>query len=157
MRFTRARDLVATGIVTGVLGYLLVLQFYGELPRLPTFAGVTLLALAAVEVGLAVAVRNRIRRRTATLQAVTIARAVALAKASSILGAIMLGAWLALFGYLFPLRDELAAAAHDLPSAIVGLGCSAVLIAAALWLEWCCRVPDDQDEQSPERKYGTPG
>ena len=157
MRFTRARDLVATGIVTGVVGYLLVLQFYGDLPRLPTLAGITLLALAAVEAGLAGVVRNRIRRGTIALQAVSIARAMALAKASSILGAIMLGAWLGLFGYLFPRRDELAAAADDLPSAVVGLGCSAALIAAALWLEWCCRVPYDQDEQSPERKYGTPG
>lgn len=156
MRFTRARDLVAIGIVTGVVGYLLVLQFYGDMPRLPTLAGVTLLALAAVEAGLAVAVRNRVRRRTGVLHAVSIARAVALAKASSILGAIMLGAWLSLFGYLFPRRDKLAAG-DDLPSAVVGLVCSAVLIAAALWLEWCCRVPDDQDEQPPGRKSGAPG
>jgi hypothetical protein len=69
----------------------------------------------------------------------------------------MLGAWLGLLGYLLPLRAEVAAAAEDVPSGVVGMGCAAALIAAALYLEWCCRTPDDQDNQPPEYRSDATG
>lgn len=159
MHFTRARDLVLTGLVAALLVHLLVRSFYGQLPPLPTFAGVTLLVLAVVEAALGASLRNRIRHPNEgrPLQPLTAARAVALAKASSILGAIMLGTWLGILAYVAPRRDEITAAADDFPSAIVGIGCAAALIAAALWLEWCCRTPDDQRNQPPEHRQGAAG
>lgn len=159
MHFTRARDLVLAGLVAAALGYLLVRVLYADMPPLPTFAGVTLLVLAAVEAWLGASLRARIRNPSGDrpLQPLTAARAVALAKASSVLGAIMLGAWLAILAYVFPRRAELTAAADDFPSTVVGVICSAVLIAAALWLEWCCRTPRDQDNQPPERRSGASG
>jgi hypothetical protein len=153
MQFTRARDLAGTGVFTGVVVYLGIRLVYGELPPLPTFAGITLLVLAVVEAALGASLRSRIRhpeRGDRPLQPLTAARAVALAKASSLLGAIMLGAWLGVLVYLLPLRGELSAAADDLPSAIIGAVCSAALIAAALWLEFCCRTPHDREDQHPE-------
>jgi hypothetical protein len=149
MRFTRARDLAAAGVFTAVLVYLGIRLLYGQLPPLPTFAGITLLVLAVVEAALGVSLRNRIRDPNGgrPLQPLTAARAVALAKASSLLGAIMLGAWLGVLAYVLPRQAEIAAAADDLPSAIIGAICSAVLIGAALWLEHCCRTPHDQDQQ----------
>jgi cobalamin synthase len=159
MHFTRARDLAAAGLVTAVLVHLLVRVLYGQLPAMPTFAGVTLLVLAVVEAVLAFALRTRIRdpREGKPLQPLTAARAVALAKASSVLGAIMLGAWLGLGVYVLPRRAEITAAAADFRSTVVGVTCSALLIAAALWLEWCCRTPRDQDNQPPERHPGAAG
>jgi len=157
MHFTRARDLVLTGLVTAALVYLLVRVFYGEMPALPTFAGVTLLVLAVIEGALGASLRSRIRNPRKELQPLTAARAVALAKASSILGAIMFGAWLAILAYVLPRRAELAAAAGDFRSTVVGVICSAILIAAALWLEWCCRTPRDQDNQPPGRSSGASG
>jgi uncharacterized protein DUF3180 len=151
MHFTRVRDLVLTGLVATVLVYLLVRNFYGDMPPLPTLAGVTLLVLAIVEAGFGFSLRSRIRNPRRDVQALTAARAVALAKASSLLGAIMFGAWLAILAYVLPRREEITAAADDLPSTVVGVTCSAVLIAAALYLEWCCRTPRDQDNQPPER------
>jgi hypothetical protein len=150
MHFTRARDLVLAGLVAAAVVYLLVRSFYGQMPPLPTFAGITLLVLAGVEVWLGASLRSRIRNPRRELQALTAARAVALAKASSILGSIMLGAWLGILAYVFPKRAELVAAADDFPSTVVGVICSAVLIAAALYLEWCCRTPRDQENQPPE-------
>jgi hypothetical protein len=150
MHFTRARDLVLTGLVAVVLVYLLVRSFYGQMPPLPTFAGITLLVLAAIEVWFGASLRSRIKDPSKELQPLTAARAVALAKASSILGAIMLGAWLGILAYVLPKRAELLAAADDFPSTVVGVICSAALIAAALYLEWCCRAPRDQDNQPPE-------
>lgn len=148
---------MVAGLVAGVLVFLMLTQLYGSLPPLPAPAGVTLLAIAAIDTGLAISVRFRIRsRRTLLTQALNPARTVALAKASSLLGAIMLGAWLGVLGYLVPKQGQITAAANDLPSSIIGIVCSMALIAAALWLEWCCRVPRDQDEQPPERRSGTP-
>ncbi len=159
MHFTRARDLVTAGLVTAVLVYLLVRVLYGQLPSLPTFAGVTLLVLAIVEGALGTSLRSRIRNpgQGRPLQPLTAARSVALAKASSVLGAIMLGAWLGMLAYVLPRRVEIEAAADDLPSTVVGVICSAILIAAALWLEWCCRTPRDQDNQPPEHRSGAAG
>jgi hypothetical protein len=149
MKFTRAWDLLSVGVIAAVVVYLAVKLLYGKLPPLPPFAGITLAVLAVVEGVLGSSLRNRIRHpeQGRPLQPLTAARAVALAKASSLLGAIMLGAWLAVLVYLLPRRGELAAAADDLPSAIVGAVCAAVLIGGALWLEYCCRAPRDPDDK----------
>lgn len=157
MHFTRVRDLVLTGLVAAAIVYLLVRVLYGQMPPLPTFAGVTLLVLAVVEAVFGFALRSRIRNPDKHVQALSAARAVALAKASSVLGAIMLGTWLAILAYVLPRRAEIEAAADDLPSTIVGVTCSAVLIGAALYLEWCCRTPRDQDNQPPEHRSGVDG
>lgn len=150
MRFTKASDLVPAGLVTALALYLFIRLLYGQLPPLPTFAGVTLLVLAVVEVVFGYALRGRIRRTSQgkPLQAITAAKALALAKASSLLGAIMLGAWLAVLAYVVPESDRIAAARSDIPSAVIGAVSAAILIAAALWLESCCRAPDEPDERS---------
>lgn len=149
MRFTKASDLVPAGLVTAVALYLFIRLLYGELPPLPTFAGVPLIVLAVVEVVFGFALRGRVRRTSTgkPLQPITAARALALAKASSLLGAIMLGAWLAVLGYVVPESGRVAAAASDIPSAVIGAVASAVLIGAGLWLESCCRAPEDRDDQ----------
>lgn len=149
MRFTKASDLVPAGLVTAVALYLFIRLLYGELPPLPTFAGVPLLVLAVVEVVFGNALRGRIRRTSTgkPLQPITAARALALAKASSLLGAIMLGAWLAVLAYVVPESGRVAAAAADIPSAVIGAVAAAALIGAGLWLEACCRTPDDPDDQ----------
>jgi len=115
---------------------------------LPIFAALMLGVLAIVELLLGFPLRARVRGSgTRVVQPLTYARAVALAKASSILGALMFGAWLAAVVYLIPERGRLAAAADDLPSAVAGVVCSAALTGAALWLEYCCRTPHDPDDQ----------
>ena len=147
MHFTRPRELVVAGLVGLVAVYLLFEFAYGQLPSLPTLAGATLLVLAAVETVLAFVVRSRIREGR-VITGLGIARAVALAKASSLLGARMLGAGLAGGAFLAPQASDITAAAADLPAAVIGTACAAVLIGAALWLEHCCRAPDtgDRDE-----------
>src|SRR5438132_11140985 len=79
MHFTRPRELLAAALIGLVLAYLLFQVAYGSIPRLPTLAGVTLLALAVLELTLAFSVRNRIRAGR-VVAALAIARAVALAK-----------------------------------------------------------------------------
>ncbi|MEV0677332.1 DUF3180 domain-containing protein [Actinosynnema sp. NPDC050436] len=145
MRFTKPRDLLAAGIIAGLLAHLLLRLAYDTLPPLPTFAGFTLLVIAAVDLVLAFSLRARIQRKPGSepVQPLTAARAVALAKASSLLGAIMAGAWAGVLIYVLPARGDVEAADHDLVSAVVGLVCAVLLIGAALWLEHCCRTPKD--------------
>lgn len=159
MHFTRARDLVVAGLLATGIVFLIMQVAYGDLPPLPTFAGVTLLVLGVVEAALGASLRSRIRKPEGgrPVQPLTAARAVALAKASSLLGAIMSGAWVGILGYLLPRREEVTAAAEDFPSAVVGLGCAAALIAAALYLEWCCQTPRDQDNPPPEYRSDATG
>ena len=148
MRFTRARDLVAAALVAAVLGHLLVRAIYADLPSLPALAGLPLLVLAVVELVLGFSLRAKVRTilQGRPIQAITVARAVALAKASSLLGSIMIGVWLGVLGYLLPKRSAITAAGEDVPAAVIGTVCAAALVAAALWLEHCCRAPSAPED-----------
>lgn len=152
MRFTRTRDLLAIAVVAGVASWLVVRTGYGSIPPLPTLAGVTLAVLAVVELVLGFALRGRIQRRAGTtpLDPLMAARSVALAKASSLVGALMAGLWAGLLGYVLQQRAVLASAARDTPGAVIGLLSAAALVGAALWLEHSCRTPKN-DEPPPAR------
>ncbi|MGH3932682.1 MAG: DUF3180 domain-containing protein [Pseudonocardiaceae bacterium] len=149
MTFTRARDLVGAGAVAAVLVNLLFRLSYGDLPPLPPLAGTTLLAVAVVEVVLGVTLRARIQRRPGArpVQALTAAKAVVLAKASSMAGSITTGAWVGVLFHVLPQRDRVPDAASDTVTALVGMFCAGALVAAGLWLEHCCRTPDFPGER----------
>ena len=149
MTFTRARDLIAAGAVAAVLVNLPLRLSYGAVPLLPRLAGLPLLAFAAAEVVLGTTLRARIQHKPGTrpVPALTAAKAVALAKASSLAGAITVGAWLGVFAYVQPLRSQVPAAASDTVTASIGVMCAGALVAAGLWLEYCCRTPDFPDDR----------
>jgi hypothetical protein len=150
---TTLRDLVPIFVVVGVLAYLLVRAGYGALPSIPPPAGVTLLVLAVVEAVLGYTLKARIEHRPGTkpVQPLSAARAVALAKASAVAGAVMAGVWAGMLGYLLPRRDVLSAAADDTPGAALGLAGALALVAAALWLQHCCRTPPEDDDRDRNR------
>jgi hypothetical protein len=145
VRFTRPRDLTAVAIIAGLLAHLLLRLSYDSLPPMPALAGSTLFVIAVVEVVFAFSLRSRIQRRPGArpVQPLTAARAVALAKASSVLGALMFGAWTGLLIYVIPVRDSFPAASNDLVAAVVGMISAVALTAAALWLEHCCKTPTE--------------
>jgi hypothetical protein len=153
MHFTRPRELVVAGLIGLLVLYLLFQVAYGSFPQLPLFVGATLFVLALIEVVQAFSVRGKIRDGK-VVNAIAVARTVALAKASSLAGALVLGAWIGSLIYLLPRRVELTAAAHDLRSAVVGAVSAAALIAAALWLEHCCRAPQTRDQDRPPASTG---
>jgi hypothetical protein len=150
---TRIRDLLGYALAAGLLSWLAVRQWYGELPRLSWFLPLSLGLLALAEAIAGSQLRARIRRRPGTrpVQPLVAARSVALAKASAIVGALMLGLWGGLLAYALPRLDYLAAAGPDARTAGVGVGAAVLLVAAALWLEWCCRAPtpDNDDRIGP--------
>jgi len=148
-----SRELLPVFGLAAVIAFLGVGPLYATMPALPTLAGVVLLVLAAAEAIMAWSLKARIERRPGSkpLQPLIAARAVALAQASALAATIMGGAWLGLLGYLLPRRDELAAAGEDTPAAVVGLFSAGALVAAALWLQYCCRTPPEDDD--PDRRH----
>ena len=152
MRFTRARDLVIAGVVVAILINLFLRLDYDSIPPLPTLAGATFAVIAVIETWFAFSIRARINRKPGTtpIRALTAVRAVALAKASSLIGAVMVGAWLGVLVYVLPLTDTLSVAGGDTRASIIGLVSAAGLIASGLWLEHCCRTPEDPDPDPDE-------
>ncbi len=153
MKPTRKTDLLLLAVGVGVCAWLIFRAAYDQFPTLRLFVPVTLAALAVIEtvVAFQLRARNEHRRGAVVLEPLVAARAVALAKASSIVGAIFAGIWGGLLTYVVPRRDTVTAARSDTTVAIVGVVSSALLVLAALWLEHCCRTPerDDDDEIPP--------
>ena len=151
MTVTRPRDLLVVALVVAVLGNLVVRLSYDSLPRFPLLAGVTLGVLGLAELVGGNLLRARIERRPGTrpVEPLAAARAVVLAKASSLGGAVVAGAWAGLLAYVVPRASTVVAAASDTASGVVGLVCALALVGGALWLERCCRAPDDGDPRHP--------
>lgn len=149
MTYTKSRHLVAAGLIAAVLAYFGVSVDYGSLPRLPALAGVVLLVVAIADAVLALMLRPRVNRKPGVepVESVTATRAVALAKASSLAGAIMGGVWLGLLAYLVPILSRVRAAESDTTAAVVGLLSALAAVAAGLWLEYVLRNPDEPEER----------
>jgi hypothetical protein len=142
---TKPRDLFGVALVTALVVGVLVRIAYGSLPQIPLFAGATFGVLGIAEAVGGNALHARIHRRPGTrpVQPLVAARAVLLAKASSLAGAIMTGAWAGLLAHVLPIAGDVTAAGSDSLAAAVGIVCSLGLVGGALWLEHCCRTPDD--------------
>lgn len=157
----KVRDLTILAVGVAVIAWILVRYNYGSLPAVPALAGIVLYVLAALEVLIAFIVRSRVASRDVgrargQLHPLTAARVLALAKASAILGAIATGGWAGVLVFLWTQHD-LAAADHDRPGAIIGLVGGVLLVGAALWLEYCCRAPDDPTDDALGGHGGHPG
>ncbi|WP_307815987.1 DUF3180 domain-containing protein [Hoyosella rhizosphaerae] len=148
---TRFRDLVVLGISAAIAGWLMTRSFYTSLPPLRWYVGASLYFVAAAELAGAVLIRNRVRSRRigigpTLLHPLAVAQAVALAKASALLGAALAGLWVGVLVVIVPDFNVTRAATEDLPGAIIGAIGAAVLVVAALLLERACRTPTDDEE-----------
>lgn len=144
MKPTRLRDLWLAGLVAALLAHVLGQLSYASLPSLPLFAGVTLGVLGIAEAVAGTILKARIDRKPGTkpLDPLVAARALLVAQASALGGAIVAGLWAGLLAYVGPRVGSAAVLASDAASATIGLVCALGLVAGALWLERCCRAPD---------------
>lgn len=145
---TRPRDLVAAVGIVAVISYLFVGLVYRYFPPVTLWTGLSLLAVALIEAGWGVSVRRRIAQGqigvgAGRLNPLTVARSVAVAKASAWAGALALGWWAAMLVYLVPRRSDLRVAAADTPGVAVAAGSALLLILGAMWLQHCCKSPGD--------------
>ena len=145
---TRKRDLAAATVVVAIVGYLLVRVLYRWFPPLTVWTGLSLLAVAIAEAGWAFQVRARINDGRIGVGAgrvhpLTVARAVVIAKASAWVGAITAGWWIGVLIFLVPRYNELRVAGADTPGAVVAMISAVALTVAAVWLQHCCKSPED--------------
>jgi hypothetical protein len=156
VRPTRLGTLALVALVLGALSHLLAsTSSYGTLPVPTAGAPVALLVLAACELALAQVVRDRVQHRLdaagrpprRALHPLQVARAAALAKASSLTGAVVTGVYGGLFTWSAT-RSEGQAGAGDAPVAGAAALAGVALVVSALLLERACRVPDPPDDDA---------
>jgi hypothetical protein len=148
---TRKRDLGLAAVLAAVLSYLLVVGLYKWFPPITLWTGVSLLAVAGAEAGWGHYVRGKIRDGHigvggGRLHPLAVARSVVTAKASAWVGALVFGWWAGVLGYLLPRRAELRVAGEDTAGAVVAALCALALVIAALWLQHCCKSPDEPED-----------
>jgi apolipoprotein N-acyltransferase len=150
LRPTSISVLVVAGLAAAAVGWLVLSFTYSRLPALPWSPVLMLAVLAVAEALLAQNTAARIQRKPGALpvEPLAVARYAALAKASSLVGAIFAGFSAGLLGWL--LLEPTQAAREDLPATVGGLVAALALVGAALWLERSCRVPEQPDRQDDD-------
>ncbi|MEU4691734.1 DUF3180 domain-containing protein [Actinoplanes sp. NPDC023714] len=150
LRPTSISVLVVAGLAAAAVGWLVLSFSYSRLPALPWTPALVLAVLAVAEGMLAQNTGARIQRKPGALpvEPLAVARYVALAKASSLVGALFAGFSAGLLTWL--LLEPTKAARDDIPATVGGLVAALALIGAALWLERACRVPEQPDRKDDD-------
>lgn len=155
---TRARTLLATAVVAAFLAWALLRLVYVSLPPLPWTGVPALLLLAIAEAWSGRNLRSRLRGRSVggkPVEPIAVARMAAFAKASSLAAAVVGGL---AAGFLIFVSASLDKAAYRSDAYAAGgtLGSAVLLTAAALYLEYSCRVPTPRGK-TDERREGDGG
>jgi hypothetical protein len=147
---TSIRLLVTAAVAAGAIVYTVVATSYSNLPPVPVFAPATLAFLGLAELFAAASVRARLQHRPGTrpIDPLVVARLVALAKASSFVGALAFGAYGAILGYVAQALDN-PHKSHDATACGFGTAAGLLLVIAGLLLERVCRVPGPPDDEPP--------
>ncbi|MFF2652442.1 DUF3180 domain-containing protein [Streptomyces sp. NPDC058045] len=153
MKELRIRVLAGLFLGAGVLAWAgaRLWDSLGTLPRVPGAAPVVLAVIAVILLATALSLRTRLkaqRERQPDAKGVdplVAARAVGFAQASALVAALVAGGYAGTGVFLLefldiPARRDQAITAGF--SVLAGLG----VIAAALFLERVCRLPDDEDD-----------
>jgi hypothetical protein len=151
MKPTRISTLVIIAVVCAAAGWLLLRTVYTKLPPLPWTGVPALLIAAAAEAWMGRDIKARIagRPRSKPVEPLFVSRMVALAKASSVAAAIIAGL---AAGFDLYLAGSLTASTprQDALTAVITFVAAILLACAALYLEYCCRVPADPGEPQPD-------
>jgi hypothetical protein len=155
MQPTKPWSLVVVAICSAVVGWLVALTSFGSLPPLPWTAVPALGLLAFAELALARNLRSRLpggRPGMKPIDPLVVPRIVALAKASSVAASVF-GGLAAGFGiYTLASLDKPAPRHDGLVTVFTALAAIA-LVAAALYLERCCRSPEPPEDDEDDLPY----
>ncbi|MFC9927293.1 DUF3180 domain-containing protein [Streptomyces sp. NPDC127190] len=156
MRELRIRVLVGVFVVAGVLSWAgaRLWNSIGTLPSVPLAAPIVLALIAVVLLATALSLRSRLkaqRERRPGAKAVDplmAARAVVFGQSSALVAALVAGVYGGIGVFLLELLDIPARrdqAFYAGFSVLAGIG----VIAAALFLERVCKLPEDEDQDRP--------
>ncbi len=145
MRRTSLFDLIAIAVVVGAIVYVLLRLYYESIPPVQYQVAVPIAGLAIGEFIIARRVRLAVGHDpdAKMMAAITIARCVALGKASSLVAAAMIGASTALLIKVIPTASNVTASANDLRAGVSILAASVLLLVAGWLLERAGLVPRD--------------
>src|ERR1700722_1566627 len=150
---TRPGTLAGIFAVCAIVAWLATRSTFAGLPLLPITAVPALAGLAIAEAVIGRYIRRRItgHKGGKPLAPISVARLVALAKASSAAGAAIGGL---AGGYLVYVLGELSKTipARDARVAGATVAAAIALIAGALYLERCCRAPKPPGEDDDDRQ-----
>ncbi|MHB1594033.1 MAG: DUF3180 domain-containing protein [Streptosporangiaceae bacterium] len=155
MQPTRPWTLVAAVVISGVMAWLILTATFAAMAPLPWTAVPALALLSAGEflIGRNLRVRLSGRPGAKPVQPMSVPRVVALAKASSLAGAIFGGLALGLAGYTVTMLGK-PVPRHDAIVGVVTAAAALALILAALYLERSCRAPDQPDDDDLPSRNG---
>jgi len=155
MRPTRISTLALVLAVCALATWLALRLEYTNLPPLPWTGVPALLATALAEAWTGFDLQARIagRRGRRPAAPLFVSRMVALAKATSLAAAALGGLALGFLVYTSGLLNA-AIPRQDALAAGVTLASAVVLTCAALYLEYCCRVPNDPDRSGDDPAQG---
>ncbi len=158
MKRTSPAPLIGFFLIGGVATYLLelVVQSRGGFIFVPPLSlAFTLFVVAVAVVLLAIPIRRKVTgKRKEPVDAFYAARVLALAKASSYAGALLLGLGAGVLVYL--LGRPIAPSGSILWNVIAQLISAAILIAAGLIAEWLCVLPPEDMDKSDKEVAGEP-
>jgi hypothetical protein len=145
MRRTSITELIGIAAIVGAVFYVLLHQYYDSIPPLHYQVGLPIAGLAVGELITARRVRLAVTHDpdAKPMAAIVIARCVALGKASTLVGAAMIGAAGALLIKVIPDASTVTAATNDLRVGIVVLAAAVLLTAAGWLLERSGLIPRD--------------
>jgi hypothetical protein len=151
VRPTRPWTLLLVLVLAAAVTWAVLHAAYARLPPLSWTGVPALLIAAGVEAWAGRDLRARIQGRRGARPAppLFVARVVALAKASSQTAALLAGVCAGFMIYLAGMASAPTPRA-DLVDASLSFGACLVLLAAALFLEYCCRVPEDPDRDDED-------
>jgi hypothetical protein len=137
MRRTGPIDLIIPFGIIGITAYVLLRTSYSALPPLGYFVPVPLAALGLLELLIARRVRAAVRHvaYARPMTAIAIARCVALGKASSLVGAAVAGAAVAMLARVLPDASTVRAAGNDARVAGLLLGSAVLVVVGGIVLE----------------------
>ncbi|WP_354641843.1 DUF3180 domain-containing protein [Kitasatospora camelliae] len=160
MKPLRLRLLLVIVLVAGVLSWAGARMWdsLGSLPGVPSFAPLALAAIAVVLFAVAITLRSRlkaVREREPDAKGVdplAAARALVLGQASALVSSVVTGIYAGVGVFLL---GELDIAARKSQAITAGLAvlAGAAVIAAGLWIQHICRLPEDHDH--PHGPSGT--
>jgi hypothetical protein len=157
MKPTRTSTLAIVAVVCAVVAWSLLHSVYEKLPPLPWTGVPALLVAALAEAWTGRDLKARIAGRPGLKPAAPlfVSRMVALAKASALAGAAIAGL---AAGFVIYLSGSLNAPVprQDAVTAAITLASAVLLACAALYLEYCCRVPDVPDRDQADNPARLP-
>jgi hypothetical protein len=156
MQPTKSWSLVVVAIVSAAIAWLVALISFASLPPLPWTAVPALALLAFGELLFARNLRSRMPGRARPgvrpIDPLAVPRVVALAKASSMAAAVFGGLAAGFCIYTLASLSK-PVPRHDALVSAFTVAAAIALLAAALYLERCCRSPEPPDDIDDDTPY----